>query len=220
MPRNFTDKQIFNALANLGLNAINVSSTGQLNQMLSSAGIPGGVPIYGSQEDRSLRAWFTARDFLTGSRYMNTANGTLFGGLYQLVLVDSGATAANVAVGKVAFIKNTTAGNQSYSVTSEDAASSNSEVAGVFINSITPGNYGAICIAGKVNVLLKNPITNGSAAEGDALFAGGGAGTVDDLTLASTFSTLFLNKYLGVALAAPVSNTTIAMQLRHIFGIY
>ena len=220
MPKMFTDKMIFNSLANLGLNAINVTSLGQVNQMLSAAGITGGVPNYGSQADVGLRAWFTAQDFLTNSRYMNTTNGTLFGGLYQLVKVDSAATAGNVAVGKVAYIKNTTAGNQAFTVTSEDIASSNSEVAGVFVNTITPGNLGAIVIAGKGNVLLKTGLSNGGPAEGDALFAGGGAGTVDDLALGVAFSTLQLNKYLGFALAVPVSATTIAMQIKGILGIY
>ena len=58
-----------------------------------------------------------------------TANGTLFGVYYQLVTVDSGAAAGNVAVGKVAFIKNTAAGNPLFTVTDESVATATSEVA-------------------------------------------------------------------------------------------
>lgn len=214
MAFNFADKSLWNiALANGGLNAINVPNLGVINTDTRLPAIS-----YGSLEDLGKRIWVEAPNI---SLVTATANGTLFGGYYQLVTVDSGATAGNVAVGKVAYVKNTAAGNTAFTVTSEDIATgASSEVAGMFLNSITPGNIGAICIGGKVNVKLKNPITNGTAAEGDALFAGGGSGTVDDLTLASVFSTLFLNKYLGTALAVPVSNTTIAMEIKGILGIY
>lgn len=214
MAFNFTDKSLWNiALANGGLNNINVANLGVVN---TDTRLP--TVSYGSLDDLGKRQWVDQAS-ITG--VTATANGTLFGGLYQLVTVDSGATAGNVAVGKVAYIKNTNAGRAAYTVTSEDIATgASNEVAGIFLNSITPGNIGAICIGGTVNVKLKNPITNGGAAEGDALFAGGGSGTVDDLTLASVFSTLFLNKYLGFALAVPVSNTTIAMQIKGILGVY
>jgi hypothetical protein len=214
MAFNFADKSLWNvALANGGLNNINVSNLGVVN---TDTRLP--TTSYGSLDDLGKRIWVEAPNI---GLVTNTTNGTLFGGYYQLVTVDSGANAADVVVGKVAFVKNTAAGNTAFTVTSEGVATgASNEVAGIFLNTITPGNIGAICIGGKVNIKLKNPITNGGAAEGDALFAGGGSGTVDDLTLASVFSTLFLNKYLGYALAVPVSNTTIAMEIKGILGVY
>ncbi len=212
MAFNFTDKSLWNiAKANGGLNNINVSTVGLFN---TDTRLP--TVSYGSFDDLGKRQWIGPNEI---ADVTVTANGTLFGALYQLVTVDATALAANVAVGKVAYIKNTAAGNKAFTVTDESVATATSEVAGIFLNTVTPGNVTAICIAGKVNVLLKNPITNGAAAEGDSLFAGGGSGTVDDLT-AGNATLANLARFLGIALATPVSNTIIAMQFRGIFGVY
>jgi hypothetical protein len=220
VPRNFTDKQLFNVLANLGLNGVNVASVGQLNLLLSAAAIPGGVPNYGSGFDVGDRIDMRATDFLSGSRYFVAATGTLFGGIYQLVKTDSTSLGANLALGKVAFLKNTTAGRQAFTVIDESVATANTEVAGIFLNTVTPGNFTFIQIAGDVNIQLKTGLSNGAPAEGDALFAGGGSGTIDDLTPGVTFNTVQLSRYLGVALAVPVSNTVILMHIKGILGIY
>jgi len=213
---NFTDKSLYNiAVANGGLNNINVSNLGQISTIVT--GIGGGTISYGSLDDVGKRCWVEAANI---GLVTVTANGTLFGGLYQLVQVDSTALASNVAVGRVAYIKNTAAGNAAYQVTDESVATANTEVAGIFLNTVTPGNFCAICIGGKVNVKLKATISNGAAAEGDSLFSGGGSGSVDDLTTAVTWGTNLLGKFLGTALAVPVNNTTIAMQIRGVLGIY
>jgi len=208
--RNFTDKSISNP-GLLQLNNINVATLGQLNSLLQAAGV---TISYGGVDDLGKRLIVSEADAVD---WTLAANGTLFGGMYQAVQVAATAAAGNVAVGKVAFFNNAAGSAAGFVVTDESVADNNGEVAGIFINTITPGNFGFIQVAGKVNVLLKNPITNGAPAVGDALFSGGGSGTVDDLTLASVFSTAFLNRYLGFAIALPASNTTIAMQLRPIF---
>lgn len=210
---NFADKMLYNiALANNGLNNINVSALGNIN---TDARLP--ITSYGSLDDLGKRCWVEAPNI---GLVTFTTNGTLFGGYYQLVQVDSTALASNVAVGRVAYIKNTAAGNAGFVVTDESVATANTEVAGIFLNTVTPGNFCAICIGGKVNVRLKSTISNGSPIEGDALFSGGGSGTVDDLATNVTWATSLLGRFIGNALAIPVSNTTIAMQIRGVLGIY
>jgi hypothetical protein len=207
------DKHLYNvALANGGLNGMNATAPGQFS---TDTRLP--FTSFGSFEDVGKRIWVEAPNI---GLVQVTANGTLFGGYYQLVQVDSTALASNVAVGRVAYIKNTAAGNAAFQVTDESVATANTEVAGIFLNTVTPGNYTFICIGGKVNVRLKATISNGSPLEGDSLFSGGGSGTVDDLATGVTWATSLLGRYLGNALAVPASATTIAMQIRGTLGIY
>lgn len=214
MSRNFTDKSIWNVLAQNGLNAINIATLGVFNTDTRVS------VSYTSAQDSFLRTWFTQAEFAAFPGLTLAANGTLFGGLYQIVQVDSTANASFAAVGRVAYIKNTAAGSLVPQVTTEDVATANTEVAGIFLNTVLPGNFTAICIAGKVNVLCKASISNGSPAEGDSMFSGGGSGTVDDLATNVAWSTLLLGRFIGTALAQPANGATTPVQIRGILGMY
>jgi len=139
----------------------------------------------------------------------------LRGGAYQWVNVDSSATTAYVAQGLAAFIKldssattGVTAGVNyaKPAVTSEDQvapATAKSLFAGVFLNSITPGNWGFIFTgAGIANVNYKTGLTNGSPNIGDNIVDGAGTGLFDDAG-ADTVATTGLT--VGKAITDPVS---------------
>lgn len=204
MPINFTDKSLWN-VANPAINNVNVATLGEINSVLNAAGV---TVNYGSQGDLGKRIVFTEAEV---ANYTYATNGTLYGGIYQAVLVDSGATAANVARGKVAFLK--VSGASTYSVTDQANADSVNLVAGVFLNSITPGNYGIIQVAGKVSVKVT---TVTSHALGVALVVGAtGDGTVDVATAPT------VNNMIGNALVDPATTGTIyAAQTKFLFGRY
>jgi hypothetical protein len=209
---NFTDKSLWNVQgSNYGINNINVPTLGEVNQIMQGLG---GLVAYGSQDDLGKRIVITEAG---AADYTYTPNGTLFGGVYQLVKVDSGATAAQVAVGHAAFLK--VSGAATYSVTAESQADSIALFAGVFLNTITPGNYGAILVSGKVNALFKTSITNGAPAVGDGVFVGGGSGLFDDLT-AGTITIAQTCDLIGKALVAPASTTMSAIQIQNVIGRY
>lgn len=198
--RNFTDKALW-LNAGVQVNNINVSSLGQISTVA-----PGPVN-YGGQDDWGKRIEISNDDIKT---YTNTTNGTLYGALYQMVQVDSGATAANVKTGTMAFLKDQVAGVGTPVVTSEDKATAADIVAGIFLNAIAPGNYGVICVAGKVNALFAGSFTNAGGAIGDLVGAGKGSGALDDIAAKGGTVTGYV---IGEALAAPVISTTVAIRL-------
>jgi hypothetical protein len=201
MPRNFTDKSLWNP-ANPAINNVNVPTLGEVNSLFAAAGL---TIAYGSQDDLGKRIIFSDAEIGT---YTYAPNGTLFGGMYQVVQVDAAATAANVAVGKIAFLKQASYGG--YVVTDGAHATDIGLIAGVFLNSITPGNYGVICIGGKVNVKFAGALTNGAPAVGDNIAATGAAGLADDLSASSTAPT---SRCFGLALAVAAANATSAVWI-------
>lgn len=168
-----------------------------------------------------------------------TAPGTpaanaLLGGAYQIVLLDSSATAANCTAGLAAFIKldqnSLTAGTlpetgfSTITVTDEAHADAKSLFAGVFINPATlnglantptPGNYTIIwCGAGRVAVQYKASLTNGAPAIGDNIVCGGGSGTFDDAAANSTAGT---GLKMGQAVTIPAGGAVGLIYARDIF---
>ena len=145
-----------------------------------------------------------------------TAPGTatsnqLFGGAYQWVQVDSAATAANVAPNLAAFIKWPTVATDAIVVTDEAHATAESLPAGVFIQTITPGQYGFIFVgAGKVNVAFKTPLTTAGAV-GNTVNVGGGSGTFDSFS-----ATAVNNQSLGIAVTAPAASTVSPIYIKDI----
>jgi hypothetical protein len=146
----------------------------------------------------------------------------LFGGTYQFIQVDSGATAANVNAGLGAFLKLDPGGaagvepEQGYAnmiVTSQDQADSNNLFAGVFINAVTPGNYGFIFVGGGRVEVTYGTLTNGSPVLGDQVVVkASNNGKFDDPTTQTTISTLTV----GYAVTAPATNGTSAIYMADI----
>ena len=126
-------------------------------------------------------------------------------GRYRRVLVDSGATAANVKTGSIGLM---VAGAQPRVnlVTSYDKGIQGAHVV-VYLNSITPGNYGWVQELGMAWVLGNTTIQKSGPATGDMLFAVT-AGLVDDLT-AQTWTPNFI----GIALSPPAPNTLGLVEL-------
>jgi len=215
VPRNFVDKSLWNT--QLAVNNVNVPTVGQVNSLFAGIGGLPGAPVYGSQGDLGKiiclsDAEAAAFSFLT--------NGTLFGGLYQLVQLDSGATSANALVGMAAYMLDTAtggatgAGGQTYTVTDSAHALSTSLGVGVFLNTITPGNFGFIQISGKATVQYTAAVTDTNI--GDAvLFAGTTAGTFNAVAAATAVTDAVLSTFLGNAIQAPANGAlkTVLMKL-------
>lgn len=134
-----------------------------------------------------------------------TATGTLHAGRYRRVQVDSGATASNVKTGTIGLM---VSGGQPQLnlVTSYDKGIQGVHQV-VFLNSITPGNYGFIEELGIATVLCGATVTKSGPATGDILNATT-LGVVDD----PTSQTATVNT-IGIALDPPSPNTKIRVAL-------
>ena len=136
-------------------------------------------------------------------------NGILYGGRYRRVLVDSGATASNVKVGTIGVMPSLAAviadgdvlGKPTENiVTSYDQ--SIGSVAGVgvrpviFLNSITPGNFGFVQELGIATVLGAATLSKATPAIGD-LIESTTLGLANDPTT-QTFGPLFIGKAIDL----------------------
>lgn len=129
----------------------------------------------------------------------NTVTGTLHEGRYRLVQVDAGATAANVKVGTVGAWKTAAAGPNV--VTSYDLALSANLIRCVFLNSITPGNYGFVQEMGDATTLGAAAIGTTPAVGNYVLVTTAGVVTAAAAVVAPTQVTL------GKALTLPANST-------------
>lgn len=211
---NFTDKSLWNP-GNIALNNVNVPTLGQVNAMFAAQGLQ---INYGSQDDLGKRIAVAERDALS---YSLTTVGTLYGGLYQLVQVSSAATAANVAVGLAAFTLDGAAnvGAQGYVTTDESHADAVGLIAGVYLNSITPGNYGFIQVHGKATVQYRAAVTD--ATVGDVVIVqGAGTGVFDSLAAATAVTDVVMSKWVGNAIQLPVNSLLKTIQMSILRGRY
>jgi hypothetical protein len=148
----------------------------------------------------------------------------LFEGAYQWVQVDSGATAAYVQPGRAAFLKldpGGTAGVEqeqgfiNFTTTSQDQADADALWAGVFIEAITPGNFGFIFVgAGRVEVTYASSLTAGQAIGDVVGVKASNNGLFDDLSGAATGTQTSLA--VGIAVTKPVINGTSAIWIPEI----
>ena len=128
-----------------------------------------------------------------------TTNGILHAGRYRRVQVDSSATAAYVKTGAIGLML---AGGQPNLnlVTDWDHGIQGAHQV-VFLNSITPGNYGFVQELGIGNVLCGTSLQASSPNTGDLLFATT-HGVAQDPT-----SQIWTQNLIGVALDPPSPNT-------------
>jgi hypothetical protein len=208
-PRNYTDKALWNP-ANVALNNINVPVLGQISAFFSNIGATSG-PNYGSQDDLGKKV---AVGLDAIANYTYTTNGTLYEGVYQLVQLDSAATAANVGVGKVAYWLITATGQ--YVVTDSAHATSTTMPAGIFLNSVTPGNYTAIFVGGgRVSALFTASLTTAGAIGNNVAVGGATAGTVDSLSGPTVAPT---PQVIGNAVTAPAAATASVIFMSRILN--
>lgn len=147
--------------------------------------------------------------------------GILYCGRYRRIQVDSGATASNVKTGTIGVMPSQAAagidvGNigGALPVTMNVVTSFDKSIGGgnklvrpvVFLNSITPGNFGWVQELGVAGVLGRAALTSGSgtAAIGDIItVSGSNDGTVDDLAQGGTLTYTLFSAVLGTSVDIP-----------------
>ena len=151
--------------------------------------------------------------FDTTEQEANTAsyqtNGTLHAGRYRLVQLDPNATAADVKSGTIGYMVYPAAGPfPTYNiVTSADKGLLGAHPV-VFLNVITPGNYGFVQELGIATVLMGATLTNTTPGIGNYINAT--LTGVADIPTAQSAPTV---SAVGQALAVPVANARTLMQL-------
>lgn len=183
------------------------------NVMGSSALAGGLVSSYAGQV--GTRLILSAED---AGKFSNTANGTLYGGVY--CYVKTNAAAANIARGRLAFW-DLTVSEASYQVHQDETQNGGVPlIAGVFLNAITPGNYGWIQISGRATLQSRATVT---AATRNIIWSGAGSGadnaTVDGLANATAITGANLySTFLGVAEQVAANGALIIVNLRPIIS--
>ena len=228
-PINFSDKSFWNAAVS-DLNATSVAAVGEVNSLFQNLGLPS-PPAYGSQQDLGKRGVFTEADLVpqASSRFLQASGIALYGGMYQLVYIDTAATAANIGPGKAAFHLDTVAGGAAgsgalvYAVTDESHAGNFQQIAGIFLFAATPGQYTYVQVHGKAPVQYRAAVTNG-AVTGGVIVAGLGTGVFDSVAAATAvvFGTAgaALGSYVGQAISVPANGAIGTIQMRSFFGRY
>lgn len=135
-----------------------------------------------------------------------TTNGTLHAGRYRRVQVDSSATAAYVKTGAIGLML---AGGQPQLglVTDYNHGISGAHPV-VFLNSITPGNFGFVQELGIANILCGTSLQAAAPNTGDLLFATTN-GVAQDPT-----SQIWTANLIGNALDPPSPNTKVRCLLQ------
>lgn len=185
-------------------------STGQLNSVDDAliggvSGGSGGFSKYAGQLGKRLVVDQSQIGLLS-----DAAVGTLYGGVYQYVRLSEDADAP--VVGEVAFW-DLTEPYGAYQVTDDPSqgATDGTTLAGVFINAITPGNYGFVQVLGVASVLYTNPVTASGIGNPVVVVASGspaGVALVDQVSSVSNPSLL-----LGWGITAGVAETLGLIQL-------
>jgi len=171
-----------------------------------------GQPIYIGDLNRGVYFDLTNEEAASMS---DTLIGKLYAGRYRRVQVDSGATAANVKTGTIGLMPSLAAMSQDVApvgvptenvVTSYDQAIGNA-VGGmrqvVFLNAITPGNFGFVQELGVATVLGQASLT-AAPAVGDVIVSVA-TGLVNDPTQSGSPTYALLKTVLGTAVDLPVS---------------
>ena len=225
-PINFADKSLWN-VGSTQLNNTNVPTVGEVNAMFAALGATAPPIAYGSQDDLGKRVTMRESDLIaTGNLFTLSTGDALYGAIYQLVQLDSGATSANAVAGRAAFLLDTATGGSAnsgaagYVVTDEANAASVNHLCGIFLNTITPGNFGIIAVHGKVGVYYDAAVTSLLVAGSSVILKGGGIGTFNNVVGALAFTGANIGTYLGHALEAPVASSIKRAYIRNLFGRY
>lgn len=180
----------------LSLNACNFTTETGLSDLRTGQTVYGGALVGGDYFDLTEKE---------ANQLSYTTNGTLHAGRYRLVQVDSGATASNVKTGTVGLM---VAGGQPQLnlVTSWDKGIQGAHQV-IYLNTITPGNWGFVQELGIANVLCGATLTKSGPNTGDLMNATT-LGVIDDPT-----SQTVVPNSIGIALDPPSPNTKIRVIL-------
>lgn len=146
---------------------------------------------------------------------------TLYEGRYRRIQVDSGATAANIKTGTIGLMASQAAASQDIGniggklpvsmniVTSYDKGHLGATVIRpvVFLNAITPGNFGWVQELGVASVLGKTTLTNATPAAGDQIITTTG-GLVDDPSQGTNLTYTLYAAIIGTAYDIPFNGST------------
>ena len=195
----------------LALNACNSTSSSGNTDLRTGLALQGGNLVPGDYFD-------TTSEEANSLSYKT--NGILYAGRYRWVQVDSGATAANVKTGTIGLMPSLavvgvnplgTKNPPMNIVTSYDQSIGNSTSVRpvIFLNAITPGNWGFIQELGVATVLGKTGFT-GTPIVGGVI--GTNTGGVAD---APTSQTAVTNTSIGLAIDLPVSGGLFRIDCRY-----
>lgn len=141
-------------------------------------------------------------DGATAATLSDTSVATLRSGRYRYVLTLSTGTTAP-ARGRAA-LQSTSAQVEANTVHSDGASADDGKCAGVFLNTVTKGNYTWIQTAGNADVLIKNGIT--ATTDGCSCVVGTGTALFDVLADATAVTNNTLKAHVGVALGTATDN--------------
>jgi hypothetical protein len=192
---------------------INGENNPALGSPIASSGLAGGlISSYGGF--LGAKYAFNADDALKMS---NTAIGTLFGGVYQMVRIAPAASQATLVRGRLVFW-DTSVTENNYQVTNDETQNGGVPLfAGVLVGAPTAGNYAFIQVAGRATLQFRATVT---AATRNIGWAAAGAG-VDNAAfdgLANATAITGANIYptelaIGEAVAANAGLVTANMLL-------
>lgn len=169
--------------------------------------VPVGAPIVATSQ--TIPGDRIVLDDATALALSDTAVGTLFGGVYMYVGTLAVQTQAP-SRGRFAFWRSNElpgGATNAYTATCDAQPSTSipAYIAGVFINSITPGNFGWIQVAGTAGVLIDTTETAPATAATISAKVSATNPSTADVGVALTTTTLAF--VLGVAIGSPISST-------------
>jgi hypothetical protein len=133
-------------------------------------------------------------------------------GFYQYVQTKSDST-ASPAAGLVALWSD----RASFIVTPDTSAAAAGQIAGVYLGSLTKGNYGFIQIAGQATVKFVDSITKATPAAGDLVIVDTTAAKGEVLADATGLTSTTAKRILGVAAEAPTNAGSKLVDLTPLF---
>lgn len=145
-------------------------------------------------------------DDATALALSDTTIGTLYGGIYMYV----GATWTTQAarLGGIAFwlAANLTNGTYTVNGDAQPTTAIPTYIAGIFINTLTKGNFGWIQIAGLATVLFDGALTAAAAGNWVSAKVSASAGTASTADNGAVAGVVTLAAMLGVAVGLPATS--------------
>jgi hypothetical protein len=159
--------------------------------------VPGGVLTSGTGTAMCPGQAGKTVEFSDTEIFYDNTIGVLYTGKYQYVQSDCDASEVP-ARGVLAFWYNLA----NYVVTPDPT---DGELAGVYINALTPGNWGYIQIEGLASVLFNAQQSQATPAIKNLVVQATGANTADALADGTAITAGVAKRFLGIAEAAPVA---------------